>query len=54
MRYAESTKTVATKVPPALALEIEKAAAQELLSVSSYVRRVLLQAVKAQMDRAAA
>jgi hypothetical protein len=24
MRYAESTKTVATKVPPALALEIEK------------------------------
>jgi len=34
MRYAESTKTVATKVPPALALEIEKAAAQELLSVS--------------------
>ncbi len=39
-------KTVACRVPATLATEIEKAAAQELMSVSTYVRRLLLLAIR--------
>jgi hypothetical protein len=45
-------RIIATRVPPALALELEKAAERELLSVFSYVRRLILLAVNG--DRRAA
>jgi hypothetical protein len=38
-------KLVATRLPPDLAREVEAAAARELLSVASYCRRAILQAV---------
>ena len=44
----ERQKTVQTRVPSSLATEIEKAAASELMSVSTFVRLVLLRAIKAQ------
>jgi hypothetical protein len=52
--HTEPLKIVSTRVPSSLALEIEKAAAQELLTVSSFVRRLLLLAIKAGQNRAAA
>jgi hypothetical protein len=42
-----TSKIVATRVPSALVIELEKAADRELLSVSAYVRRLILQAVNA-------
>jgi hypothetical protein len=50
----EQQKTIVTRVPPTLATEVEKAAAKELLSVSSFVRRLLLIAVSAEGHKRAA
>jgi hypothetical protein len=46
---AETTvnKIIACRVPTTLAAELEKAAEKELLSVSCYVRRLILNAVSA-------
>ena len=47
-------KTVATRVPADLAAQIEQAAAKELMSVSTFVRRLILLAIRAEQDRRAA
>ena len=44
-RPEKRQKTIITRIPSELASEVEQAAAKELLSVASYVRRVLLYAV---------
>jgi hypothetical protein len=41
-------KLVATRLPPDLAREVEEAAAEELLSVSSFCRRAIAAAVRTQ------
>ena len=38
----QQQKTIVTRVPPALADEIEKRAQKELMPVAAYVRRLLL------------
>lgn len=43
---ARQRKIITTSVPPALASDVERAAREELLSVSSYVRRLLLTATR--------
>lgn len=47
-------RIITSRVPPALADEVERAAKKELLTVSSYVRRRLLNAVTGGPGRAAA
>lgn len=42
----DKAKVITTRVSTALAAEIEKAAAQEMLSVACYLRRLLAQAVR--------
>ena len=44
-----TTRLVSTRVPPDLARAVERAAAQELISVASFCRRALLQAVRAKV-----
>jgi hypothetical protein len=44
-------KLVATRLPPDLAREVEAAAARELLSVSSYCRRAIADAVRGRSSR---
>jgi hypothetical protein len=41
-------RQVFTRLPPDLVAEVEKAAAQELLSVSSFCRRAIAAAVRTQ------
>ena len=43
------SRLVSTRVPADLARAVELAAAQELISVASYARRALLQAVRAKV-----
>jgi hypothetical protein len=42
---ASSSRLIATRVPADLARLVEAAAAEELISVASYARRAILQAV---------
>ena len=44
----ERQKIIATRVSTTLAVEIEKKAAEELLTVSCYVRRLLAAAIREQ------
>ena len=44
-----ATRLVSTRVPTDLARAVELAAAKELISVASYARRALLQAVRAKV-----
>ena len=44
-----TTRLVSTRVPTDLARAVELAAARELISVASYARRALLQAVRAKV-----
>jgi predicted HicB family RNase H-like nuclease len=44
-----ATRLVSTRVPTDLARAVELAAARELISVASYARRALLQAVRAKV-----
>ena len=44
----ENLKIIATRVPPALAQDIEKAAERELLSVAAFVRRLLFVATRSE------
>jgi hypothetical protein len=46
-------KIIATKVSTTLAAEVEKKAAEEMLSVSCYVRRLLAATVRGQQRVAA-
>ena len=49
---SDRQKTVTTSLPLKLASEVERAAARELLSVASFVRRALLAAVQGQTGAA--
>jgi hypothetical protein len=44
-------KLVATRLPPDLAREVEAAAAKELLSVASYCRRAIADAVRGRQSQ---
>ena len=48
-RALGATRLVSTRVPTDLARAVELAAARELISVASFARRALLQAVRAKV-----
>ena len=53
MQNEKDLKVVVTRVPPSLAIQLEKVAQQEMLPVSAFVRRLILKAMQSESRVAA-